>query len=560
MASMLALLVIATDELSGRARAARSLTRLLAGVAGIAGGVAICEAIGVIPGSFPLAGTAFNRAALGFGWPNELGMFFALSLPLCVYSYQSAEGNWTRTLAVVGVSGCVMGLLSTFSRGSWLAVLVAPVILVSTGGRHPRMRGWIFATLAVVLLDVAAGGAFSTRAINLISDDGVAQRAGLMVAGLLMFQDHPWVGVGPGGFEASLGQYGPTGSMALGLRRDSPQRVHRHRCRDGTLRPHHLPRVHGQHHGWTIPLHSESAAPFGYDAGRGELTPRAVMVLRHVLHGGVHGVALHTWTGPAHHARSGAGLLAGAERTPGPMIETENSRSAFDHLIPPEIADDRLFRWIVRIAATPGVRQVLEIGSSSGAGSTEAFVLGALRNPVRPVLHCLELSKVRFAALTARYRDRDFVRCYNLSSVPLASFPTPADLDAFRRRVWTRFRFIRRSTVLTWLQQDVEYLKSEGLSTPGIRLVREANKIDFFDAVLIDGSEFTGPADLDEVYGARFLILDDIKTYKNYDNYRRLRCDSGYRLLSSSWWLRNGFAVFSRDSLAGVPPAGTSVP
>ena len=242
------------------------------------------------------------------------------------------------------------------------------------------------------------------------------------------------------------------------------------------------------------------------------------------------------------------------------MIRTENSRSAFDDLIPPEIVDDRLYRWIVRIAATPGVRQVLEIGSSSGAGSTEAFVLGALRNPVRPVLHCLELSKVRFAALTARYHDRDFVRCYNLSSVPLASFPTPADVDAFRRRVWTRFRFIRRSTVLTWLQQDVEYVKSEGLSTPGIRLVREANKIDFFDAVLIDGSEFTGPADLDEVYGARFLILDDIKTYKNYDNYRRLRGDSGYRLLSRSWWLRNGFAVFTRDSLTGVPPAGTSVP
>ena len=209
MASMLALLVIATDELSGRARTARSLTRLLAGVAGIAGGVAICEAIGVMPGSFPLAGTAFNRAALGFGWPNELGMFFALSLPLCVYSYQSAEGNWTRTLAVVGVFGCVMGLLSTFSRGSWLAVLVAPVILASTGGGRPRMRVWVFAVSAVVLLDVASGGAFSTRAINLVADDGVAQRAGLMVAGLLMFQDHPWVGVGPGGFETSLGQYGP---------------------------------------------------------------------------------------------------------------------------------------------------------------------------------------------------------------------------------------------------------------------------------------------------------------------------------------------------------------
>ena len=103
-------------------------------------------------------------------------------------------------------------------------------------------------------------------------------------------------------------------------------------------------------------------------------------------------------------------------------------------------------------------------------------------------------------------------------------------------------------------------MEREGLSTPGIRQVREANKIDLFDAVLIDGSEFTGPADLDEVYGARFLLLDDIKTYKNYDNYRRLRRDPAYRLLSRSWWLRNGFAVFSRDRLAGVPSAEMLVP
>ena len=220
--------------------------------------------------------------------------------------------------------------------------------------------------------------------------------------------------------------------------------------------------------------------------------------------------------------------------------------SQLDAVIPAEIIHDRFYRWIARIAASPGVRTILEIGSASGTGSTQAFVDGALRNPVRPTLHCLEISRPRYAALCGRYADRDFVRCYNMSSVPAESFPTAADIDAFRRRVWTRFRFIRRRTVVGWLEQDLEYLRRHELSAHGIRRIREAAGITHFDAVLIDGSEFTGRAELAEVYGARFLLLDDIRTYKNYGNYHSLRRDPEYRLIARARWLRNGFAVFER--------------
>lgn len=220
--------------------------------------------------------------------------------------------------------------------------------------------------------------------------------------------------------------------------------------------------------------------------------------------------------------------------------------SALDRLIAPEIKGDRFYEWLRRIAATPGVRHVLEIGASSGAGSTEALVKGALENPVSPAIYCIEVSKVRFAALVDRYRSVPFVHCYNASSVPKECFPDEEELDRFRRRVWTRFRFIRRKTVMGWLRQDLEYLERHGLSMAGIVAISAGHGIDRFDAVLIDGSEFTGPADLDEVYGARFLLLDDTRSYKNHDNHRRLARDAAYRLLDSSRWLRNGFAVFER--------------
>ena len=226
--------------------------------------------------------------------------------------------------------------------------------------------------------------------------------------------------------------------------------------------------------------------------------------------------------------------------------------SQLDTVIPAEIIHDRFYRWIARIAASPGVRTILEIGSASGTGSTQAFVDGALRNPVRPTLHCLEISRPRYAALCGRYAGRDFVRCYNMSSVPAESFPTAADNDAFRRRVWTRFRFIPRRTVVGWLEQDLAYVHRHRLSAHGIRLIRRAAGIDLFDAVLIDGSEFTGRAELAEVYGARFLLLDDIGTYKNYDNYHSLRKDRAYRLVAHSRWLRNGFAVFERCTASTI--------
>jgi len=225
--------------------------------------------------------------------------------------------------------------------------------------------------------------------------------------------------------------------------------------------------------------------------------------------------------------------------------------SELDRLIPPEIKDDEFYRTLERIAARADVRTILDIGASSGEGSTAALVAGAMRNPIRPTIHCIEVSVPRFEALEARYRSLEFVHCHNVSSVPVGLFPSEAHVDAFRRRVWTRFRFIRRTEVMRWLRQDIDYVLRHGLSRDGIRSIMADNGIDRFDLVVIDGSEFTGRAECEAVYGARFVALDDIRTYKNYDNRRRLDADPGYRCIAGARRLRNGFAVYERVSPAG---------
>ena len=243
-----------------------------------------------------------------------------------------------------------------------------------------------------------------------------------------------------------------------------------------------------------------------------------------------------------------------------PEARAGASPSSFDRLIPAEVRGDRFFRWIARIAATPGVRTILEIGSSAGAGSTVALLEGALRNPRTPAVHCIEASRPRFLALAARYRGHAFIHPHHVSSVPADRFPTAADIDAFRRRAWTRFRLVPRATVLGWLRQDLEYLEREGLSGAGIRTIMDRHGIQRWDAVLIDGSEFTGSAEMEEVYGARFLLLDDIRSFKNYDNQRRLAADPAYRRVARSRWLRNGFAIFERRPGFPAPHAPADSP
>ena len=182
--------------------------RGLAGLSAVVGAAAALEALGVLPGRFPLAGSGLMRAAGGFGAPNEAGMFLAITFPFTVHVLRRASGRVTRGVALAGMVSAALGLLATFSRGSWLAVLVAPAVLLAVGEARVAVRFWAGALAAVVAVDLLSGGAVSTRLTSTTGDVLVAQRLLFMAAGLLMFQAHPVVGVGPGGFGPALNQFG----------------------------------------------------------------------------------------------------------------------------------------------------------------------------------------------------------------------------------------------------------------------------------------------------------------------------------------------------------------
>ncbi|MEG5081485.1 FkbM family methyltransferase [Microcoleus sp. AT8-B4] len=222
------------------------------------------------------------------------------------------------------------------------------------------------------------------------------------------------------------------------------------------------------------------------------------------------------------------------------------SQSPFNRIIPPEIKNDEFYRALQRIVQNEDIKTVLEIGSSSGEGSTEALVTGMRQNPNNPTLFCIEISQPRFAELKKRYANDDFVKCYNVSTVSLEEFPEEEEVINFYNNINTGLRVYPLEQVRDWLRDNIKYVEESGVEPNGIKKIKQENNIDIFDVVIIDGSEFTGRVELDEIYGAKFIMLDDIDTFKNYQNHCRLLSDCNYVLVEQNLFLRHGYSVFKK--------------
>jgi len=219
-----------------------------------------------------------------------------------------------------------------------------------------------------------------------------------------------------------------------------------------------------------------------------------------------------------------------------------------DALIPPEILNDEFYFTLTELASRPQLKTFLEIGSSSGAGSTQAFVSAIRRRPDRDAvrLFCLELSRPRFAALAETYRNDPFVHCFNVSSVGADEFPSAEEVSHFYQHTRTNLNGTPLERVLEWRRVDIEYVRNAGGDGDGIATVKRSAGVADFDCVLIDGSEFTGERELHKVMGARVIALDDVNAFKCFNAYCTLSNHTAYELIRQNLGLRNGFAVFGR--------------
>lgn len=216
--------------------------------------------------------------------------------------------------------------------------------------------------------------------------------------------------------------------------------------------------------------------------------------------------------------------------------------------IAPDIINDGLFSLLKEYAKKPDVKTILEIGTGSGDGSTTAFIEGMKMNPnADKRFMTIDVSIQRSKRAHEKFAKNDFAVFYYGCAVDLSGYESDERIVEFYNASETALNRHPCAEILKWKQNELNYISENNVPLNVVESIRKIHQIEHFDFVLIDGSEFTGVAELAAVIGAKYIALDDINCLKNLDNYNALKQPgSGYELQKVDWNLRNGYAIFKK--------------
>lgn len=171
------------------------------------------------------AGNQQPRIAGSIGEKNRYAQVLAVCIPLSLSLGWNTTGKRAKRLW----GACTLLILTatalTYSRGA--AVSMVAILLVTLWMRRARIRQILAGVAAIVLLILAVpgygdrlasletiGGATAAAGEQGQTDGAIRGRATQNIAALLVFADHPVVGVGPGMFPV----YYPAYALDVGIR------------------------------------------------------------------------------------------------------------------------------------------------------------------------------------------------------------------------------------------------------------------------------------------------------------------------------------------------------
>jgi len=219
-------------------------------------------------------------------------------------------------------------------------------------------------------------------------------------------------------------------------------------------------------------------------------------------------------------------------------------------IIPAEIKHDELYCRIIDTVFLfhDEIKTVLEIGASSGDGSTEAIV-SAMSQLEDKELFTLEIDQARFAALQERYQELDWVIPVNKSAVHINEYPTKGSISDFYNTIKTQLNQYPLDFVLSWYDIEIEKVKYLNDKVGAIDQIKKDNNIDHFDMVVLDGSPFTGYREYEKIVGAKIIVLDDTIDIKHHHTQLALRDNKEYECIFCNAALRNGYAIWAKRSI-----------
>ncbi|MGH9475587.1 MAG: O-antigen ligase family protein [Terriglobales bacterium] len=147
-----------------------------------------------------------------FNDPNYFALYLCMILPLCIYFGLTARSTLRKLFWSAGAILALLAIVSTFSRGGFLA-LVATVLALAIMFRGKMRALIVFLIVAGGLALAAMPGSSYMRRLSTIlhpsaDQTGSAQiREALLHRSVQIALEHPLLGIGPGEFQVVSGSW-----------------------------------------------------------------------------------------------------------------------------------------------------------------------------------------------------------------------------------------------------------------------------------------------------------------------------------------------------------------
>jgi O-antigen ligase len=162
------------------------------------------HAVGFITSSGEIVG----RVTAGFSQPNQLGGFLLLLVPLALSAMLISRRR--RVLFAAAAFAAAVGVYASFSRGALIGLALVPFLFLR------GWRLWIVGPLVALVVLFATPNLVRERFATLTSSGGeISTRVDIWKTALSIWESHPLIGVGLGGFPQAYSQAQVPGKVFL---------------------------------------------------------------------------------------------------------------------------------------------------------------------------------------------------------------------------------------------------------------------------------------------------------------------------------------------------------
>lgn len=150
------------------------------------------------------AGVRYLRAYGGMPYPNILGGYLAFALPASIWL------SHRNKLWIIASSIFAIALILTHSRSAWIACTVLLVALAWNYRKSlPSKRSMLFVLCSLLIATIWQWPLLQTRvkAEGRLEARSVSERLAGTQAGITIFREHPWTGIGLNAFSQTLPNY-----------------------------------------------------------------------------------------------------------------------------------------------------------------------------------------------------------------------------------------------------------------------------------------------------------------------------------------------------------------